>query len=231
MSENSAHQRVNVVWFASYPSRRSRPDEHRDAFYLIRALKHAPHKACGDAYRLNRQCRLDTKNIKQVLEWFGTLAALVIRFQYPYSPVILVPVPDSDCVPTSFQAPRTLRLAEAIALSTRTTVVIADSLRWKHQQPPCHRGGNRDPDRLFRELELTRMPPSGTIVLIDDVMTTGAHLLASAARLRSAGFHCEDAICVARTEACGERPTFAIRQTTILGAMPMFSPSWSKGAV
>jgi len=215
MSEISAYQGVNVVWFTSYLPRCSSLDERRDAVYLIRALKHLSHEGRGDLYRLNRFSRLDTKNVKQALEWFGTLAALVIRRQHFLPPVVLVPVPNSDCALNSFRPPRTVRLAEAIALKLPTMVAVSDGLRWKHQCRPSHLGGCRQADRLFRELELIRLPPSGTILLIDDVMTTGAHLLASTARLRSAGFQCENAICFGRTEWAEPR-TFAIRHAIIL---------------
>jgi len=206
---------MNVVWFASYRSRSIKSREPCNSVYLIRTFKHLSGENYRP-YRLSRRSTLDTKNIAQALEWFGSLGAIVLETLRLPSPVVLVPIPDSTCDLKQFRPSRTVKLSEAIAVRTTTTVLVSDILRWKYPQPPSHRGGSRDPERLLRELVLTRMPPSGTIVLIDDVLTTGAHILASAEKIRGAGCRCEDAICVARTEARFERDTFAIRRATLV---------------
>lgn len=209
---------MDVVWFASYPPHRASRDERGDTVYLIKALKHLSDTNVEKAYRLNRRCRLDTKNVKQALEWFGTLGGLVLETNNIVPRVVLVPIPDSNCTLEHSWSPRTLRLADAIARRTTMPVRVSDALRWNSPQPPSHRGGSRDQERLLHSLVIVRRPPTGTIVLVDDVLTTGAHIMASAERMRSAGFRCDNAICVARTEArCGR--TFAIRGATLLRAV------------
>lgn len=204
---------MNIVWFASYPPRSNR-HENRDPIYLIRALKHLSNGPHNAAYRLNRSSTLDTKNVGQALKWFGKLGKMVLGVQKLSPPVVLVPIPDSNCTPGC--SPRTLRLCQAIAVQTSRAILISDILRWKNPQTPSHRGGTRDKERLCRQLVVSRLPDRGTIVLVDDVLTTGAHILASAEKIKRAGFRCEHALCVARTEARSDEDVFGIRQVTLL---------------
>jgi len=216
MSGSFDKYEVNVTWFVSYPPRHYGSKERKEACSLIRALKHIG-GSHGDSYRLSKQSRLDTKNAKQALDWFGSVSAMILKIQRPVFPIVFVPIPDSDCILSDSRIPRTYRLAEAIANRMAKSAAVSDALRWRHQQTPSHNGGTRDSARLLRELELVSPPDAGTVILVDDVLTTGAHILASAARLRSAGFNCRNAICVARTEPIHNPRTFGIRHTALLG--------------
>jgi hypothetical protein len=210
----SDHHGLNVVWLADYPSRRSWRATSHDCHYLIRALKRS--SGTRLSHRLNRRCQLDTRTVEQALKWFGTLAALIIRTQKLYPQCVLVPIPDSSCVRSELRAPRTLRLAEAIATHAGAGCLVADLFRWQSLHRPSHRGGSRDPNSLERELEIVSVCPSGTIVLVDDVVTSGAHLLAAAALLKNVGFECEHAICLARTTA-SSKPAFSIGKAVLFG--------------
>jgi predicted amidophosphoribosyltransferase len=210
----SGHLGISVVWLADYPSRRSWRTTSHDCHYLIRALKRSSAVRLND--RLNRRCHLDTRTVEQALKWFGTLAALIIRTQKLYPHCVLVPIPDSSCVRGELRAPRTLRLAEAIAGYAGAACLVADVVRWTRSCQPSHLGGCRDPKSLQRELEIMSVPPSGTIVLVDDVVTSGAHILAAAALFKNVGFECKHAICVARTTSSPE-PAFAIGKTVLFG--------------
>ena len=74
-----------------------------------------------------------------------------------------------------------------------------DRLRWKTIMTPSSQGGTRDPQELYDNLVVTKEPPKGSLVLIDDVRTTGAHLLAAAGRLAEKGARVPLAVCAART--------------------------------
>jgi hypothetical protein len=204
---------MNVISFVSYRGHSCQSKESRNAASFVRLIK--PFRQTKLAYvkRLSRHCGLDTRTEEGVLEWFGRLAAFVLEVKTCPPPIILVPVPNSYCSLGNSEAPRTRRLADAIA-SKIVGAIVCDSLRWKQTQQASHLGGSRDPQKLYRELSLTHVPPQGTVVLVDDVVTTGAHLRAAAAKLKSTGRQCSYALCLARREFSSV-DAFSIQQALI----------------
>jgi hypothetical protein len=73
---------------------------------------------------------------------------------------------------------------------------------------PAHAGaGTRDPQELYSSLRLTtrKLPIDlPQIVLVDDVIATGAHLRAAAAFLRDCGGHILAAVCVGGADNGGQ---------------------------
>ncbi len=136
-----------------------------------------------------------------MLDWFGSLGALILEAQNLRPPVVIIPIPSSDqvsrgpCSPAS----RTFWLANAIVTRSKRLAVVSDVLSWNREQKPSHRGGSRDAGTLCQQLLLSLPVPEGTVVLVDDVLTTGGHLLAAASRLAAVGIHCQQAICFARS--------------------------------
>jgi predicted amidophosphoribosyltransferase len=200
---------MNVVSFVVY--RKNLPwatREHSDAVSLTMALKH-------QSKRLSKLCLLDTKSRQEALEWFGALAGLTLAIKKLSSPIVLIPIPNSDCVQNRSTIPRTLFLAESVAAHT-ANAVVCDCLRWKQHQTPSHCGGTRNISRLNSDLLLTITPPLATAILVDDVVTTGAHIIASAAVLARGGVYCNEAICVAsRSFSCLNDSVFCVRQAAL----------------
>jgi predicted amidophosphoribosyltransferase len=94
--------------------------------------------------------------------------------------------------------------------------MVSDCLRWRRILRSSHLGGTRDPRELSRELVIVQPLPlhSGTAVLVDDLVASGAHLSAVSWVLASAGVQSDFALCVARVEAPGWLP-FVIKQAWI----------------
>ncbi len=214
---------IEVVWFTTYRShtrRGSNADIGSDGIYLVHSFKSEIMRRPNVSRQLNKRSRLDVRNSKEALKWFGTLGALVIRKKSPGSPVVLVPIPDSRCVQNESVIPRTLALAQAVAAKLKHRAAVADVLRWRERLLPSHNGGTRNATTLARKLELIGDVPFGRIVLVDDVITTGAHLFAAAAKLEERGLCCQDALCVARTEwglsIVPDRPVFSVYRAVLL---------------
>ena len=130
------------------------------------------------------------------MEWLAKTVSLILDMQRLSGPLLLIPVPDSHCtLPT--EVPRTRRLAEVVSTHASGSVIF-DALRWRRAMRPSHRGGTRDPEDLNHNLVLLGPIPLGTPVIVDDVVTTGNHIRAAAAKITSANIHCGLALCAIR---------------------------------
>jgi hypothetical protein len=195
---------MDVVSFAEYARPSVRNRDCAPAFLLVTALKHL-NKRIGQAPGL------DTRRGDQALEWFGSLAAWVVRTKRLMPPIVLVPMPNSNCLIDAPVPSRTVTLARAIEAQIPGAAVV-DCLRWRRLTLASHRGGSRDFGSLLSNLIVScSFPVQGTLVLVDDIVTTGAHLRAAALALRKSGLECEDAVCVARAvRGTLIRPAFGI---------------------
>lgn len=99
-------------------------------------------------------------------------------------PFIIVPIPNSSALRRT-RSFRTLELSQGIANSIEHANVV-DALRWKKDLGKSHKGGSRDPDVLYDNLQLIK-EIGGPVVLFDDVMTSGAHIIAAHRLLSEAG--------------------------------------------
>jgi hypothetical protein len=203
---------MNVFSFVSYCGNSTHSVEMGDAGYFIRAMKRRG-EAEPRLTKISRRCTLDTRTQQELLDWFGRLASWVIEAKFYSQRLVLVPIPNSDCLVENGKVPRTRRLADAVTNNLPTATVF-DCLRWTHEKPPSHLGGCRDPRKLFGLLALSHVPSCTNVVLMDDVVTTGAHLQAAAAKLSSVGVKCDYAICLARTETSCLFP-FTLKQTFV----------------
>jgi len=164
---------------------------------------------------------LDTKDGHEAAEWFGEIGALALTKKGLRLPIVLIPVPDSSCTWASDRMPRSALLACSLARHLTNAVVI-DALRWRRKVKPSHEGGTRDPARLYANLTMLLTIPRGTSVVVDDVLTTGGHVRAAAARISTRSAHpCGHAICLARTVPNREDECFSIAEAEF----PDFRPS------
>jgi hypothetical protein len=117
---------------------------------------------------------------------------------------LIIPVPSSSH--TTFGIPFTgSKLAESIAarMPTEANVHAAPILAFKSKMPRASAGesGGRDRTAIQAALQVTSLSSlkGQSVVLVDDVCTTGAHLVACANFLRDQGANVDYALCLART--------------------------------
>ncbi len=125
-------------------------------------------------------------------------------------PLVIVPVPDSGSTVRSGTRPKTVRLAKALCEEIGRDARVVDCLRWKKDLGSASKeGGPRDPETLFKNFASVEGLPRGCrVVLVDDVMTSGGHLQACAAKLRQAGATVLIAICGGRTTYSQDKKAF-----------------------
>lgn len=95
------------------------------------------------------------------------------------------------------------RLAEAIQ-AAHAPFVALPTLFFDQAMPTARGGGNRNPNAIQPHLRLATPVPKGPVVLLDDVCTSGGHLIAAARFLRQKGVEVADSFVVGRT--CWSRP-------------------------
>jgi hypothetical protein len=212
---------LTVVSFATYLNSVDVAwgDGDYNALKVVKAIKGLPVNkfayvpVCG----VNR--RLEQANLEDAIDWFGQLAATYVLAQNLAHPLTFVPVPNSKCAVTNTDLPRTLLLAQAIARRIPNAQVW-DGLRWRTVMLPSSKGGTRAPQVLYDNLAVANGTPSTQLVLVDDVRTTGAHLVAALARLREGGARCSLALSAARTVGAQEESPFSTREEEL----PEFVP-------
>src|SRR5581483_9951251 len=170
-------------------------DSDYKATHLVKAVKGLELNPKSYAWvtiaGVNTKITEETKD--KAIEWFARWAAQRVDSS-SNGPKVLVPIPSSKTIKSSSDTFRTAAIAREIAANCKTDVVAAPLLRWTQVMLSSREGGPRDPKILYPRLTLLGALPEGRCVLIDDVFTSGGHLIASAWKLEDVGREVELAI-------------------------------------
>lgn len=192
----------------------TRSQEHWAALHFAKAIKGTPLAGYATlSTPVGETIRIDRTTASFAPEWFARFACAAVPWRN-FVPCGFVPIPDAACDLAKGRPPRTYALANALASALGADVAVVDLLRWSRPMSPAHvADGSRDPQVLYGRLRLTKQgwPLTGQkLVLVDDVVASGAHLRAAAAFLRDCLAHVQLAICGAHASdglATGQDPT------------------------
>jgi len=152
--------------------------------------------------------RLNNGNKDEACAWFGEMIAKKFRITAPG--LLLVPVPPHDGTDSGVvRKSRIWAIAEAVAEQNRACVATV-GITWRNPMQSARRGGTRSLTTLLQNcVAADSIRPGASILLVDDVITTGHHLAACATRLRKVGANVLLGICVGRTVTEQESEPFS----------------------
>ena len=200
---------LTVICFCGYNCNRIEPWRQGDwdAYKWIQALKGKSLNGYAHVPVRGVNKHLSNENLSAAVEWFGIFAADYLAKTKLPKPFVVVPVPNSDCTLSSGIKPRTRRLAKVICDTLNDGSYMIDCLRWKKNLGSAHEGGPREAEILYDNLvllkegldELEDVDEGTSVVLVDDVTTSGGHLQACAAKLKSVDVEVDIVLCGGKT--------------------------------
>lgn len=217
-----------LLSFCSYLSRTGKT-WHRDDYAannFIHALKGRPFRGTSRIPIPGGWTELRYDQREEAFSLFGLWAAVHLGERFPHADITLIPLPNSSCCVGDTNDGAAFRMA----MATRERLArrqepgrVQDLLRWQARQPPSHiQPGIRSPEDYYPNLAVSEFAeaPSGVVVLVDDVVTSGSHMQAAAAVLRRAGVVVTIALCAGRTVHTASPKPFQIAEEPI----PDFTP-------
>jgi hypothetical protein len=158
--------------------------------------------------------KINEANKDRAMDWFAAWAAGQITGLGP-EPKVIVPIPSSKTTLTSVADFRTAIIAEKVAKLCPNTTCFPDLRFDREMSSSSEEGGTRDADELYQRLQLGGSMPAGQIILLDDVVTGGGHLIASARTIEDAGREVQHAVCCGRSTPVQFDDPFSISPETI----------------
>jgi len=172
---------LKVVWVCPYLTAVEgviwRPFDHQ-ATKMVKALKGIPFNGYFETGPQGARRRFDNFT---ALEFHPAIHQIMARaiLGRTRGPVTLVPIPNSRVTFVDHPDFKTRALADGIVGFGEGRLTCVPHLVFQEEQTSSHSGGgSRDPNYL-EEAYRVEDHPKGQIVLVDDVLTTGGHLIAA----------------------------------------------------
>ena len=166
---------------------------------LVKAVKGQEVRGFANLNLAGIPFTLNRNSAPQAIPYMAQVIVKELR-QLLSTPHYVVPIPHSACTLSSSESPKLCTLANLIASSNAASTVW-DGLRWDDELQKSSQGGTRNYQIILDNYQaIHSLPQSRRVILLDDVATTGNHLLAAANFLKqSFKSVCDVAIVVGRT--------------------------------
>jgi hypothetical protein len=177
---------LRLITLCSYLTAADPPtwrQEDYDASKMVKALKGDTIKGYFDFKIGDAVKRFTQSNVAEFVKRIPVYMAKTIVREVD-GPATLVPIPNSRVTAANAADFRTLELARLVAAASEGKLTVVPALVFKEPQQKSRTGGPRRADHFEQAYRLATVV-RGPIVLIDDVCTSGGHLIGAYRKLRA----------------------------------------------
>lgn len=168
-----------------------------NARVVVKGLKQEPFNGYMAAKVGGVEKRFDQENVEQLIDLIMPIVGRQLREDIA-GPISIVPIPNSGMavrVPGEF---RTEVLARKVAAGFGAGATVCSAIRWDAPREKAHQNKTyRHPDIFEPHMRLVEAPQS-SVVLFDDVLTSGSQMIAAARLLTKSGFPPQRGVVVAK---------------------------------
>jgi len=150
---------------------------------MVKALKGDPIKGYFSTIVGGKTVQFSQSNVADFLMRIPAALAKVLAREVD-EPATLVPIPNSHVTGADAANFRTFDLAKSVAAESGGKLTAVSALVFKEAQQKSRTGGPRSADH-FEQAYRVACEVNGPIVLIDDVCTSGGHLIGAYRKLNS----------------------------------------------
>lgn len=163
------------------------PPAYRDAIHFCHAVRSGQFKESFYIHTKSDRILVTKSNIGLARRAFGRFIAKRIEEEGSWTNPLLVPVPSEDALIDAKEFRSWIMASEALAMIELKWALV-DALLWAEPPPPStQKAETRRRDAIAGRMTCDFPMRGQAIVLIDDLVSTGATLLAARDRLRAEG--------------------------------------------
>jgi phosphoribosylpyrophosphate synthetase len=188
-----------------------RTEPYWDAYFFCWAVKVGRFKKPFFIRRKSGNIRITAVNFNLVRKTFGVGIDHAAGKVDQNGSALYVPVPSKDGL-SGARDFRSLQMAREALQGKPMLPRVNGGLRWKEKLTKAHEGGSRSRAALASMLQADANLKGKEIILVDDLLTTGSSLLASANVLTAAGAKVIGAVVCGKTVYDFKTPPFGFQE-------------------
>lgn len=188
-----------------YPQRMHDEYEQRtqplwDAYKFCNAVKRKAINGFLTVPFVKNPVKINKDNVGRARQIFGQFIALTLKDE-GVADCILVPIPSKD----SFDLEQFRSLEMIQEACHGRNLEVRPLVRYTAKLQPASQGGDRSYDVTFNNVSIDNSHAHRPVVLVDDLVTSGASMLAVKDRLVAAGYNVLFAVACGRTQPTLEK--------------------------